>query len=292
MIINPPFWLHYLPPLNMNTPTHEAGICEVMGNPPVAGPSSSVTCNDGEPPNDPSSGNTMPTPSTPSPNNAALQGNAPNPGGKDLNPDDDPIPSNHGSFRNSHLWCGNVPEPTELLAQVMRKLINFVTHDKQETPSMKVRDPDPFNGLDPKKLWGFLLACKLNFQAQPKAFWSGNAKVNYAMSFLKGMALDYFERFLDTPDDKPAWLKDYKLFVEELLINFGPYDALQTLKWNLMRSSWKTTTRWQGSSSTSFSCLCSVTTTTECYIRKCILCFWRGSRMKWPTLTTLPCSRN
>ena len=46
------------------------------------------------------------------------------------------------------------------------------------------------------------------------------------MSFLKGTAHDYFEPFLDTPDDEPAWLEDYGLFVEELLINFGPYDAL------------------------------------------------------------------
>ena len=45
------------------------------------------------------------------------------------------------------------------------------------------------------------------------------------MSFLKGMALDYFEPFLDTPDDKPAWLEDYELLIEELLINFSPYDA-------------------------------------------------------------------
>ena len=52
-----------------------------------------------------------------------------------------------------------------------------------------------------------------------------NAKV-YAMSFLKGMALDYFEPFLDTPDNEPAWLKDYKLFVKELLISFSLYDAL------------------------------------------------------------------
>ena len=53
-----------------------------------------------------------------------------------------------------------------------------------------------------------------------------NAKVNYAMSFLKGTALNYFEPFLDTPDDEPAWLKDYELFVNELLINFGLYNAL------------------------------------------------------------------
>ena len=53
-----------------------------------------------------------------------------------------------------------------------------------------------------------------------------NVKVNYTMSFLKGMALDYFKPFLDTPDNEPAWLKDYKLFVKELLINFGLYDTL------------------------------------------------------------------
>ena len=50
------------------------------------------------------------------------------------------------------------------------------------------------------------------------------------MFFLKGMALDYFEPFLDTPDDEPAWLKDYELFIEELLINFSPYDALVDIK--------------------------------------------------------------
>ena len=108
----------------------------------------------------------------------------------------------------------------------MSKLIDFVTHDKQETPSANVWDPDPFDGSNPKKLRGFLLECKLNFRAQPKAFQTEYAKVNYAMSFLKGMALDYFEPFLDTPDDEPAWLKDYELFIEELLINFGLYNAL------------------------------------------------------------------
>ena len=50
------------------------------------------------------------------------------------------------------------------------------------------------------------------------------------MSFLKGMALDYFKSFLDTLDNKPAWLEDYKLFIKKLLINFGPYNALADAK--------------------------------------------------------------
>ena len=147
----------------MRTPIHEASICEATGNPQVAGPSVPMTGNNGEPPNDPSSGDTMPTPSTPSPNNATLQGSAPNPGGEDPDLDDDPIPSDHGSFRSNCSQHGNVPKPTELLAQAMSKLVDFVTHDKQETPSAKVWDPDPFDSSDPKKLRGFLLECKLNF---------------------------------------------------------------------------------------------------------------------------------
>ena len=113
----------------------------------------------------------------PSPNNATIQGNAPNPGGKDPDLDNDPISSDH-------LQCGNVPESTELLAYAMSRLVDFVTKDKEETLSAKVQDPDPFNGSNPKKLRGFLLECKLKFQAQPKAFHTENAKVNYAMSFL------------------------------------------------------------------------------------------------------------
>ena len=141
----------------MNTPTHEASICEVMGNPPVAGPSSSVTGNDGEPPNDPSSSDTTPTPSTPSPNNTTLQGNAPNPGGEGPDLDNEPIPSDHRSFRSNHSRRSNVPEPTELLAQAMSKLIDFVTKDKQETPSVKVQDPDHSMGLTPKNFEGSCL---------------------------------------------------------------------------------------------------------------------------------------
>ena len=149
----------------MHIPICEASIHEVMGDPPVAGPSSAATGNNSKHPNDPSSSDTMPMPSMPSPNNVALQGYAPNPRGEDPNPDNDPILSDHSSFKSDCSQCGNVPEPTELLAQAMSRLIDFVTHDKQETLSAKVQDPDPFDGSNPKKLRGFLLECKLNFRA-------------------------------------------------------------------------------------------------------------------------------
>ena len=63
----------------------------------------------------------------------------------------------------------------------MSKLIDFVTKDKQEALSVKVRDPDPFDRSNLKKLQGFMLVCKRNFWVRPKAFCMENSKANYAM---------------------------------------------------------------------------------------------------------------
>ena len=57
----------------------------------------------------------------------------------------------------------------------------------------KVREPDQFDGSDPRKLQLFLFQCQLNFRNRLAAFATDLAKVNYTVSFLRGMALDYFE---------------------------------------------------------------------------------------------------
>jgi len=76
------------------------------------------------------------------------------------------------------------------------KLAESVNSDKKESRQTKLCKPNTFDGSDPKKLRGFLLQCKLNFRANPKAFSGDLAKVNYSLSFLKGTALDYFEPYL------------------------------------------------------------------------------------------------
>jgi hypothetical protein len=51
-------------------------------------------------------------------------------------------------------------------------------------------------------------------------------KVTYAVSYLKGTALDWFEPTLLEANltNEPTWLSDYKEFVSELKVNFRPYD--------------------------------------------------------------------
>src|SRR5882672_8749270 len=56
-------------------------------------------------------------------------------------------------------------------------------------------------------------------------FKSDTAKVNYMLSYLKGSALDCFEPTLLDPN-KPKWLSDLTLFIEELEANFGTYDPV------------------------------------------------------------------
>jgi len=62
----------------------------------------------------------------------------------------------------------------------------------------KLREPDPFNGSDPRK----------------DMFEDNAEKVNYVLSYLKGTALDHFESAILDPIE-PQWLSDFDLFVEE-----------------------------------------------------------------------------
>ena len=90
---------------------------------------------------------------------------------------------------------------------------------------IKLREPDTFDGSDPKKLQTFLLHCKLNFRDRPDLFPNGTTKVNYVLSYLKGSALECFKPGLLDPT-APAWASDFDLFVMELEANFGTYDLV------------------------------------------------------------------
>ena len=88
----------------------------------------------------------------------------------------------------------------------------------------KVREPDLSNRSDPEKLCLFLVQCQLNFNDCPTAFLTDGAKVHYALFFLKGIALSWFEPYLLDMEHAvmpPDFLSDYLFFCKE---NFGPLD--------------------------------------------------------------------
>src|SRR3984957_15140584 len=82
----------------------------------------------------------------------------------------------------------------------------------------KVREPDPFDGTAPTKLHSLF-----NFSNRPQSFSQDDRKVNFAISYLKGLALAHFENALIDPDILAAatWPNNYSEFVSELKLYFG-----------------------------------------------------------------------
>jgi hypothetical protein len=124
-------------------------------------------------------------------------------GGDDGGGDDDPDPdSKPKPYAADPIPNPNLNAEADGKAQVGRLLVALerlaenAGGNRPATSKANLRDPDPFDGKDSKKLRGFLLQCKLNFQAKPEYFRDYAVKVTYALSFLKEPALDYFEPFL------------------------------------------------------------------------------------------------
>jgi Retrotransposon gag protein len=88
----------------------------------------------------------------------------------------------------------------------------------------KLKEPEPFTGKDPKKLKAFLFQCNLYFRNSVE--WDDSKRVNFAMSYLRDVAQEWFQPgFSGTLSEPPEWLEDWDAFVDELQTNFGPYDG-------------------------------------------------------------------
>ena len=116
------------------------------------------------------------------------------PGGDGPDDPDDPNPDDGGEDP-----IDGIPDPDEAGLVIFNNLsiaINRLARSSRSSESSsrtKVREPDTFDGTDPKKLRTFLVQCELNFQDRPKAFRTDRTKVTFAQSYLKGMALEWFE---------------------------------------------------------------------------------------------------
>ena len=97
------------------------------------------------------------------------------------------------------------------------------------TSLTRLREPDTFDGSDANKLRVFILQCSLHFHDHANAFSSGRTKVTYALSFLTGPALSWFEPTLFGPAPL-AWAGDWDLFRTELEANFSPFNPVGEAK--------------------------------------------------------------
>ena len=98
------------------------------------------------------------------------------------------------------------------LAKAIKSLAKSLRRNPSKTSQRtKVQEPDQFDGTDLHKLWVFLVQCELNFQDCPQAFAQDHAKVTFTQSYLKGIALEWFELDLLLMDTQPPSILDGKL---------------------------------------------------------------------------------
>ncbi len=110
------------------------------------------------------------------------------------------------------------------LTDVLHKLADSLSEPRRHQ-SPKTREPDTFDGSDPRKLRHFLTQCTLVFRERKSGYSDDSEKVLYAISYLKGTAFQWFEPgILGESGDEPAWLEDWLEFSRELRTNFGPHD--------------------------------------------------------------------
>ena len=126
----------------------------------------------------------------------------------------DPAQSRQASIDNTP----NLAEAIMLMTETLKN------RDAPSVKRAKAKEPDTFDGSNLKKLNNFVLLCELYFRTIPSAYENDNLRVTFAISHLRGMALDYFEPALLEATEPPDWFEDWDMFVTTLREQFGPVD--------------------------------------------------------------------
>src|ERR1700679_1126165 len=113
-------------------------------------------------------------------------------------------------------------ETTASLTEAILLMTKELRRRENPTRKVKAKEPDTYDGSDPRKLNNFILQCNLFFRSDP-VYDDEAARVSLALSYLRGMALDYFEPFIDSDEDT-IWMDNWSAFVRTLRLQFGPID--------------------------------------------------------------------
>src|SRR5277367_6718739 len=84
-------------------------------------------------------------------------------------------------------------DSTATLAEAIALMTAELRHREPKKTNFKSNKLDTFNGSNPKKLNNFVLLCGLHFRSNPSSFDNDGAKVTFALSYLRGTALEFFE---------------------------------------------------------------------------------------------------
>ena len=107
--------------------------------------------------------------------------------------------------------------------------LHHCDHPTSAPKCAKAKEPDTFDGSDPRKLNNFILLCNLYFHINP-SYEDDTTKVTFALSYLRGLALEYFEPSILDSDETPDWIDNWSVFVHILHTQFGPIDSMANVE--------------------------------------------------------------
>ena len=114
-------------------------------------------------------------------------------------------------------------ETTATLTEAIMLMTKELCQRKNPAHKVKAKEPNMFDGSDLKKLNNFILLCNLYFHSS-SAYSDKSTKVNFALSYLWGMALEYFELTLLDSEEVPDWMDNWSAFIQNLCTQFRPID--------------------------------------------------------------------
>ena len=124
-----------------------------------------------------------------------------------------------------------VPTPSpwaEITNLELQTILLIIARQSNTRPQKKLRvikEPDPFGGGSPDEFHAFIFQYQIYFCACDGEFTDDAKKVFFAISYLRGMALDYFEPFINKPNlyHNLDFLEDWPAFIQKLSNIFGLY---------------------------------------------------------------------
>ena len=108
--------------------------------------------------------------------------------------------------------------------QRLTKLVGANQCPVEQKP--KSQEPETFDGSNPQKLQQFLVLLKLNFEVCPHVFTTDAQCIKFALSYLWGSTLEWFEPDILSQNPMATWMANFKEFKSNLHVNFGTFDPV------------------------------------------------------------------
>lgn len=137
---------------------------------------------------------------------------------------------NHEPLDKSESSDDNLEHPDWTANEDLSALLNKISSTSSK--GSDISRPDKFSGQDRTKFRTFKTQCRMVFRAHPQKFASDERKVNYACSYLTGLAFSWYENILDL-ETEPFWATSWEAFIEELEKNFGDVNVQASAERNI-----------------------------------------------------------